>query len=105
LSIKTPRWISSEFFLSPVDGTVELVGETEENSRVDIYRVTETGEDYGPLNQEIATVQSDENGKFSIILKDLKAGERLSAIATHPEYGTSEPAYNIIIRAIERTQR
>jgi hypothetical protein len=101
-SIEAPRWLSPEFYLSLLDGTVELAGIAEPNSQVEIYRVSEGG-NYGPLNQAIATVQSNDEGKFSIILKDLKAGERLSAIATHPEYGTSEPALNAIVRSIDGT--
>ncbi|MCU0537083.1 MAG: right-handed parallel beta-helix repeat-containing protein [Hydrococcus sp. Prado102] len=104
-SIESPRWLSPEFILSPVDGTIELAGVAEPNSQVDIYRVTEEGGTHGPLNQAIATVKTDDKGKFSVILGDLKAGDRVSAIATHPEYGTSEPAYNISIKAIDGTDK
>jgi Right handed beta helix region len=99
-SIEAPRWLSPEFIISPVDGTVELAGVAEPNSQVDIYRVTEEGETHGPLNKMFKTIKTDDKGKFSLILDDLKAGDRVSAIATHPEYGTSEPAYNVLIRAI-----
>jgi hypothetical protein len=34
-------------------------------------------------------------------LGKLKPGDRFSAIATHPKYGTSEPAINVIVRSID----
>jgi hypothetical protein len=99
-AVEAPRWLSSEFYQSLQDGTVELAGIAEPNARVEIYRVSEDGETHGPLNQAIASVNTDEEGRFSLVLADLKTGEKISAIATHPEYGTSEPALNVFIRAI-----
>ncbi|NJK47866.1 right-handed parallel beta-helix repeat-containing protein [Candidatus Gracilibacteria bacterium] len=104
-SIEAPRWLSPELIISPVDGTVELAGVAEPNSQVDIYRVTEEGGTHGPLNQRFKTVKTDDKGNFSLIVEVLKTGDRVSAIATHPEYGTSEPAENLLIRAIDRTDK
>ncbi|RUR78748.1 hypothetical protein ACF3DV_04505 [Chlorogloeopsis fritschii PCC 9212] len=45
-------------------------------------------------------VNTDNTGRFTARLGNLKAGERVSAIAIHPQYGTSEPAYPALIRPI-----
>ncbi len=96
--INAPRFISLS---SGTDtNTIILGGEAPKDSQVQVYRVTETTGIQGPLNQVIATVEADEEGKFSITLEDLKAGDKVSAIATHPEYGTSEPAENVVIRPL-----
>ncbi len=43
----------------------------------------------------------DEKGSLSVTLGILKPGERVSAIATQVQYGTSEPALNTEIRTID----
>jgi hypothetical protein len=55
--------------------------------------------DYSPLSQPLATVKADQQGKFNGSLTQLEAGDKISAIATVPKYGTSEPGYNGIIRS------
>jgi hypothetical protein len=34
-------------------------------------------------------------------MTDKELGDRFSAIATHPEYGTSEPALNVTVRTLQ----
>jgi hypothetical protein len=56
----------------------------------------------------IATVNVDEDGSFSYNLGNLKTEEHLSVLAKllcrklaiHPQYGTSEPAVNAIVRSV-----
>jgi hypothetical protein len=36
-----------------------------------------------------------ENGRFGFTVSDAKMGDRYTAIATDPRYGTSEPAANV----------
>ncbi len=98
--IDAPRFKSPEFFINPDKGTVTLDGVATPGAVVDIYRVTEDYGNNGPLNQAIATVNVEKDGSFSYVLGNIEAGERLSAIATHPQYGTSEPAENTVIRSL-----
>ena len=96
--IDAPRFISREFFQNQRDGGVTIEGSAQPGAVVEIYRVTERSHTRGPLNHAIATTQANEEGKFSIRIGDLVPGERVSAIATHPQFGTSEPALNALIR-------
>jgi Right handed beta helix region len=95
-SINTPEFLSNTFVLQ--GDLVNLDGKADPGSTVVVYKVTESDEDYGPLNETIATLQADDKGRFSLTLDGLKVGDRVSAIATHPEYGTSEPSLNALVR-------
>ncbi len=97
-SINTPEFLSTVFYLQ--GDRVNLDGKADPGATVTIYKVMEPGEDYGPLNETLATVQADEKGRFGLTLEGMKGGERLSAIATHPNYGTSEPAANTEVRLL-----
>jgi len=98
--IDAPRFKSPEFFINPDKGTVTLDGVATPGAVVDIYRVTEDYGNNGPLNEAIATVNVGKDGSFAYVLGNIKPGERLSAIATHPQYGTSEPAENTVMRSL-----
>lgn len=100
LGIDAPQFLSPEFFLNPQNALVILDGLATPGSQIEIYQVTEDAGLQGPLNQLIATTTTNENGHFSITLGTLKAGDRVSAIVTHPDYGTSEPAVNVVIRSL-----
>ena len=92
-SINSPRFLSSEFFV--LGSEVTLLGDADPGSTVEIYRVREKlATAYGPLSEPLMTVPTDEQGEFSATLTTLQPGDIVSAIATHPEYGTSEPALN-----------
>ncbi|NEQ66576.1 MAG: right-handed parallel beta-helix repeat-containing protein [Symploca sp. SIO2D2] len=105
LALDTPSFASQEFFfLSPTK--VTLLGEALPGSTVEIYRVTDSISN-GSSNQEpgkqwepITSISVDEEGKFSITLTEVEAGDQVSAIATHPDYGTSEPAVKAVLRAL-----
>ncbi|MTJ12413.1 OmpA family protein [Anabaena sp. UHCC 0187] len=97
-AINSPKFLSSEFFLG-ISSKVGIDGIAEPNSQVDIYRITgKSG--YGFLSQPLATTTADNQGKFSFNLDNLQPGDRVSAIATLKQYGTSEPAYPAVIRPI-----
>ena len=98
--IDAPQFISREFFNTASDGSVTLAGKATPGAVVEIYRVTEETNTRGPLSAALATTEATAEGLFSIRIADLQPGERVSAIATHPEYGTSEPAINAVIRSI-----
>ncbi|BAY22801.1 hypothetical protein NIES2100_25650 [Calothrix sp. NIES-2100] len=99
--IDAPSFLSREFFILQ-DGSVTLDGFAATGSVVEIYTVSEKNGNMGTLNQAIATVNTNSDGRFSVKLGNLKAGERISAIAIHPQYGTSEPAYPALIRPVEQ---
>ncbi|NEU75059.1 OmpA family protein [Hassallia byssoidea VB512170] len=101
-AVNAPEFASSELFI--VNGKALINGTADAGSQVEIYRVDEQDNDYGPLSQPLATVSVDEKGKFNASLTQLQAGDKISAIATVPKYGTSEPAYNAIIRSVNASQ-
>ena len=51
------------------------------------------------IQNPIHWLKVDEKGSLSVILGILKPG-RVSAIATHPNYGTSEPAVNAVVKSL-----
>ncbi len=95
-AINAPKFMAKAFpMFMPnqvnIDGTADL------DTEVDIYRVTgkiDSNLPYGSLSEYLTTVKTDANGKFSASLKNLQVGDTISAIATDPQYGTSEPAFN-----------
>lgn len=97
-AINAPQFISSEFFV--VNGKVTLIGKADPGSQVQIYRVESSAPlDYGSLGEPVGTVAADELGRFSLSLSNLQPGDRVSAIATDPQYGTSEPARNATVQS------
>lgn len=98
--IEAPRFVSREFFNTASDGSVTLAGRATPGAVVEIYRVSEDRDTRGPLSMVLAATEADAEGLFSIRMANLQAGERVSAIAIHPRYGTSEPAINAVIRSI-----
>jgi hypothetical protein len=97
-AINAPRFLSSEFYL--MEGQVYLDGIADPGSTIVLYQVTETDQTNGPLNKPMMETQADATGKFSFTLTEAQPGDRFSAIATHPEYGTSEPAANAEVRSL-----
>lgn len=97
-AINAPQFISKEFFI--LGETVEIIGKAEPGATVEIYRVWEKNPSlFGPLNGRLKTVTADEEGNFTVKFDNLQPGDRISAIATHPDYGTSEPALNTLIQS------
>ncbi|MCA1991014.1 MAG: OmpA family protein [Coleofasciculus sp. S288] len=97
-AINAPQFTTREFVVR--ESQVQLSGQADSGSSVQLYRVSETSSSpYGPLSEPLTTVETDEQGQFSVALNDLQAGDRVSAIATHPQYGTSEPARNALIQS------
>jgi outer membrane protein OmpA-like peptidoglycan-associated protein len=95
-SINAPQFLAQEFVV--MDGKVHVAGIAEPGSDIQIYRVHQEKDiQAGPLVRVIALVKADEKGKFAAMLNNLSPGEMVSATATDPKYGTSEPAYNAAI--------
>jgi len=73
---------------TPISGTADI------GTSVEIYRIRTKASHAGPLETYAATVTTDASGNFNALIYDLVDGDRISAIAHHPNYGTSEPAIN-----------
>ena len=116
-AINAPQFLTQEFIAlaaaepQPTDtpllqpsplkvAPMSVEGMADPGTQVDIYRVQADGSQFGPLSQPLATVKADAKGKFQATLENLQAGESISAIATDPRYGTSEPALNARIRSL-----
>ena len=78
----------------------EISGTSDIGSTVELYRIRTKLSDAGPLETPIATVITDASGHFSTHLSGLTDGDRISAIAHDPKYGTSEPAINARIGTV-----
>jgi Right handed beta helix region len=101
--IDAPRFLSTEFFIINTAKGVTLDGVAEPGSQVEIYRSSQAASTRDLIGKPIATTKVNQKGRFSITLRMLKPGERVSAIATHPQYGTSEPAVNAVVRFLSTT--
>ena len=100
--INAPKFLSPEFMI--LDGKVYLDGKADPGTEIDIYRVSPNSKQsidsypaYSPLRKIIAKVKTNEKGRFGAILDNLQPGDMVSAIATLPKDGTSEPAANAVV--------
>lgn len=94
-AINAPEFKQRAF--PPTGNSVTLQGKADRGSQVTIYRLGDYQQGYGALSEPLATVPVDENGNFSTTVANLQIGDAVSAIATDPQYGTSEPALAAII--------
>jgi outer membrane protein OmpA-like peptidoglycan-associated protein len=103
-AIETPQFLSDEFVL--LNGKVNIDGLADPGSQITLYKLGNAStsyrsvKGYAPLKEEIATTTVDDQGKFGFTLTNLEAGDTISAIATREDLGTSEPAYNAIVRSL-----
>lgn len=100
-AVNAPQFASSEFFI--IDGAVVVSGRADPGSEIQLYRTDGKDEHYGPLMELAATTTTDDNGTFELVLAAVTDGERFSAIATDPIYGTSEPALNVVARSLSKS--
>jgi len=113
-AINAPRFLAAEFFdMGDVMGDrVNLDGIADPGSMVDLYRseipndpsASATDLAYGFLSQPLTTVMTDAQGRFQATLTTLQPGDRVSAIATDPQYGTSEPSIAALIQSLPGTK-
>lgn len=102
-AINAPQFATRTF--SPDGTTVTVEGKADRGSEVTIYRLGDyqRGKQaiytpgYGALSEILTQVPVNEKGRFSITLDNLQAGDLVSAIASDPKYGTSEPAAAALI--------
>jgi hypothetical protein len=97
-AVNAPELLAPEFF--KIGEVVNIDGIADAGSLVEIYRVESASNRYGPLSELLAIVETDTEGRFGVSLENLQAGDAISAIAIHPQYGTSEPALSSVIREI-----
>lgn len=95
-AIDAPQF-ASKAFLKLAAPIVQVFGTADPGSEVEIYRVSLPDDGYGPLAEPIAHATTTADGHFSAALDRVKPGDRISAIATDPRYGTSEPARSAVI--------
>ncbi|PSB09165.1 cell envelope biogenesis protein OmpA [Pleurocapsa sp. CCALA 161] len=115
-SINAPQFLSENFYL--IDGKVNIDGLADPGSTVTLYRVklgiprkikeqsplASQSDNYGPLSEPLTEAVADRDGKFSFTLDNLTPGTIISAIATKPDYGTSEPAFNATINSLNQSK-
>lgn len=98
-AINAPEFAAREFVLS--GALAQLTGKADPGSQVQIYRVEEGNSLYGPLGEALGPTSVDAQGHFTVLAGNFKPGDQVSAIATDPKYGTSEPALNALIRTAD----
>lgn len=95
-AINAPTFLTTTFpMFAP--NKVNIDGTADADTEIDLYRVTgkiDPNLPYGSLSEYLTTVKTDANGKFGASLTNVQVGDTISAIATDPQYGTSEPALN-----------
>jgi outer membrane protein OmpA-like peptidoglycan-associated protein len=115
-SINAPEFLSEDFYL--IDGKVNIDGVADPGATVTLYRVklgiprdikeqsplASQSDNYGPLSEPLTEVIADRDGKFSFTFNNLTPGTIVSAIATKPDYGTSEPAFNATIHSLNQSK-
>ncbi|MBW4534605.1 MAG: OmpA family protein [Pleurocapsa minor HA4230-MV1] len=115
-SINAPQFLSEDFYL--IDGKANIDGVADPGSTVTLYQVklgiprdvkqqsplASQSHNYGPLSEPLAEIVADQDGKFGFTLANPTPGTIVSAIATKSDYGTSEPAFNATIRALDRAK-
>ena len=113
-AINAPQFFSRDFYL--IDGKVNIDGVADPYAKITLYRVepsisnTESvplasySRNHGSLSIPLFDTVTDADGRFSFTLDNLKPGTKISAIATRPDYGTSEPAFNTVIKTLDGTE-
>lgn len=103
-AIASPEFLAPKFYL--FQETVPMEGTAMPHAQITLYRVGESSANSPPpLLEPLAKTQADAEGRFGFELTERVRGAKLSAIATHPEYGTSEPADEILIQEIAQSDR
>jgi outer membrane protein OmpA-like peptidoglycan-associated protein len=101
-AIDAPQFGSQEFFILNAEAakpSVQVFGKADPGSKIELYRIAGKDDGYGPLSEPIATTETDAKGNFSTSIV-ASPGEQISAIATDPRYGTSEPARIAVVGSI-----
>ncbi|MGB3761296.1 MAG: OmpA family protein, partial [Rivularia sp. (in: cyanobacteria)] len=106
-AINAPQFTEKAF--APNGSSATITGKADKGSEVTIYRLSDyqRGQQsiyqpgYGALTEPLTIVSAGEDGEFSAQVENVQAGDMISAIATDPKYGTSEPAVATKIGTVE----
>lgn len=111
-AINAPQFLSEDFYI--IDGKVNIDGVADPHAKISLYQVqpklvkssqqiplASYSQHHGPLSSPLSNTVTDEQGKFNFTLNNLEPGTIVSAIATKPDYGTSEPAFNAVIKSLD----
>ncbi|QQE63907.1 cell envelope biogenesis protein OmpA [Leptolyngbya sp. BL0902] len=88
-AVNAPEFAAYRFVVS--SGSALVTGTADPSTEIDLYQVLELGQPYAALGDYLGTVQADDAGQFTATV-ELPVGSRVSALATDPAHGTSEPA-------------
>ncbi|MEM6432698.1 MAG: OmpA family protein [Cyanobacteria bacterium P01_D01_bin.115] len=88
-AINAPEFTAYTF--TDAGDALTLTGSADPGSSVDLYRVKEHTGVYSPLSEPLMTTTADEAGNFAFTW-ETGASDWVSAIASDPLYGTSEPS-------------
>lgn len=99
-AINAPEF--AQYAFERTGNTVQLVGKADPGSEITLYRVKENAGVYSPLGEPLMQTVADGEGEFEF-LWDESNGDWLSAIASDPQYGTSEPSPVISVTSLEGT--
>jgi outer membrane protein OmpA-like peptidoglycan-associated protein len=102
-AINAPEFATRAF--PPTGSSVTIQGKADPGSQVTIYRLGDYQQGqqamyepgYGALSQPLTTVTVNGDGSFNASVQGLQVGDMVSAIASDPNYGTSEPAIAALI--------
>ena len=113
-AINAPQFFSHDFYI--IDGKVNIEGVADPHAKITLYQVlpeldrdtkqiplASYSREHGALSTPLFNTVTDAEGRFSFTTDKLQPGTVVSAIATRPDYGTSEPAFNAIIKTLEGT--
>ncbi|BAY81768.1 hypothetical protein NIES267_12450 [Calothrix parasitica NIES-267] len=97
-AINAPRFTEKAFALSGSSATI--TGKADKGSEITIYKLGDYQRGleaiyqpgYGALTEPLTIVSTGEDGEFTAQVENVQPGDMISAIATDPKYGTSEPA-------------
>ena len=106
-AINAPRFAEKAFALSGSSATI--TGKADEGSEITIYKLGDYQRGleaiyqpgYGALTEPLTIVSTGEDGEFTAQVENVQPGDMISAIATDPKYGTSEPAVATKIGTID----
>ncbi len=99
-AINSPEF--AQYAFERTGGAPLLVGKADPGSEVDLYRVAEDAGIYSPLHEPLMTTTADANGDFAFTWEEA-SGDWVSAIASDPLYGTSEPAPVVSVACADGT--
>ena len=106
-AINAPRFTEKAF---AANGSSAIIsGKADEGSEITIYKLGDYQRGleaiyqpgYGALTEPLTIVSAGEDGEFTAQVENVQPGDMISAIATDPKYGTSEPAVATKIGTID----